>query len=50
MFIRLQNEQAKFTSAKAAGANVVWYMNGAAIAGQDVLYTVADLNWRIVIH
>jgi len=30
-----------------SGMNVVWYMNGAAIAGQDVLYTVADLNWRI---
>jgi len=32
------------------GTNLVWYMNGAAIAGQDLLYPVTDLNWRIVIH
>jgi len=32
------------------GTNLVWYMNGATIAGQDLLYPVTDLNWRIVIH
>jgi hypothetical protein len=30
------------------GYNVVWYMNGAAYAGQDMIFAVTNTNWRIV--
>jgi hypothetical protein len=29
------------------GYNVVWYMNGAAYAGQDMIFAVTNTNWRI---
>ena len=30
------------------GTTIIWYMNGAAIKGQDGLYRVPYLDWRIV--
>jgi hypothetical protein len=37
-----------YGSGSDQGKNIIWYMDGAAIVGQDVLYRVTETTWRIV--
>ena len=37
-----------YGAGEGKGTTIIWYMNGATITGQDRVYSVTDLSWRIV--